>query len=148
MSNQTDANVRALRSLVLASDRFLQAVAAALGVGPSDAMAMAHLRSAGPLNARELADRMSLTPSTVTALLGRLEAAGLARRDPHRTDRRQVVVSLTEEGNARLNRSQEWLAEVLGHMQTESGETERVLVALRGALDVQAGLIRERSEDA
>lgn len=147
MSNQTDGTVRALRALVLAADLYRHTVASALGVGPSDATAMSQLRAAGPLNAREIAVRTGLTPSTVTALLGRLEAAGLAERSPHPTDRRQVVVTLTDDGNATLDRSEKWLIDVLGHMDVRSEETEVVLVALRAALDTQAARIREEAEN-
>lgn len=147
MTNQTDGTVRALRALVLAADHFRQTVGNALGVGASDATAMSQLRAAGPLNAREIATRTGLTPSTVTALLGRLEVAGLAQRSPHPTDRRQIVVSLTEEGNAQLDQSERWLADVLAHMDGRSDETERVLVALRAALDIQDARIRDESEN-
>lgn len=148
MSNQTDENVRALRALVLAADLFRHAVAGALGVGSSDVTAMSQLRAAGKLNARELAGRTGLTPPTVTALLRRLEAAGLAERSPHPTDRRQVVVTLTDEGNVRLDRSERWLIDVLGHMNVQSDETASVLVALRAALDLQAAQIRRETEGA
>lgn len=147
MSNQTGGTVRALRALVLAADNYRHTVAAALDVGPSDATAMSLLRAAGSLNAREIATRTGLTPSTVTALVGRLEAAGLAQRVRHPTDRRQVVVSLTDAGNAQLDRSERWLTEVLAHLDTGPEETERVLIALRATLDLQGARIREKTEN-
>lgn len=147
MSEQSVGNIRALRSLVMAADRFRNTVAFALGVGPSDVLAMSQLRVAGPLSPREISSRMGLTPSTVTALLRRLEAFGLAQRFPHETDRRQVVVALTEEGTARLDRSEQWLAAVLDHMDLGQDEAERVLLALRAALDTQGRLIRQQVEE-
>lgn len=146
MTDQTDGgDIRALRALVLAADRYRHAVAAALDMGPSDAVAMGQLR-AGALNARELATRTGLTPSTMTALLRRLEKAGLAQRSPHPTDRRQIVVSLTDAGHAELDRSERWLAGVLEHMDASPAEAERVLVALREALDIQSAAIQETPE--
>ena len=142
MSGQSKGTIAALRSLVMAADRFRNTVARALGVGPSDVLAMSQLRVAGPLSPREIAVRLGLTPSTVTALLRRLEASGLAQRFPHETDHRQVVVALTEEGMARLDQSEQWLAAVLEHMDMDPGEAERVLVALAAALDTQGTLIR------
>jgi DNA-binding MarR family transcriptional regulator len=40
---------------------------------------------------------LSLTSGSVTALIGRLEHLGWARREPHPEDRRKVIVSLTRE---------------------------------------------------
>lgn len=146
MTQHSDGEIRALRALVLAADLFRQTVADAFGVGPSDLTAMSHLRSAGRLNARELASRTGLTPSTVTALLRRLEAAGLAERTMHPTDRRQVVVALTAKGGSLLDRSEGWLAAVLTRMGQDVREAEGVLVALRTALEVQEARIREELE--
>lgn len=46
----------------------------------------------------ELADRLSVTKRNVTALVDGLEKEGLARRQPHPTDRRSTVVALTALG--------------------------------------------------
>ena len=47
-----------------------------------------------------IADRLSLESSTVTPLVKRLEAAGLALRRRNPQDERQVQVTLTEAGQA------------------------------------------------
>lgn len=147
MTQQSEANIRALRALVLSADLFRQAVADAFGVGPSDLTTMSQLRSAGELNARELASRTGLTPSTMTALFRRLEAAGLAERSPHPSDRRQIVVALTAKGEALLERSEGWLSGVLAHLDAQADEAESVLVDLRTALDIQRAHIRDEVEN-
>lgn len=66
-------------------------------VGPSDAAALARLHVKGPQTPGELAAWLGLSTGAVTELLDRLEAAGHAVRTRHPTDRRKVLVSLTEE---------------------------------------------------
>ncbi|MDQ6836769.1 MAG: MarR family transcriptional regulator, partial [Actinomycetota bacterium] len=51
----------------------------------------------------ELAGDSQVTPGAVTNRVGRLEERGLVRRDVDPADRRQVIVSLTEEGLARAD---------------------------------------------
>ncbi|HWC21309.1 MAG TPA: MarR family transcriptional regulator [Flexivirga sp.] len=143
-----DQRAAQLRGLVLAAEHFRQVVAEQFGIGMTEAAALSHLRRQGPLSARELAELTGLTPSTVTALLGRLEAADLAERTPHPTDRRQIVVRLTAAGNAHLDRSDQWLAEVLDRVDTaDPAEADRVMAGLTAAFDAQSRSIREgRSE--
>jgi DNA-binding MarR family transcriptional regulator len=55
-----------------------------------------------PRPARELADAAELAPATVTQMLDSLAAAGLVRRLRSSEDRRVVLTSLTERGDALL----------------------------------------------
>ncbi|AXK37073.1 MarR family transcriptional regulator [Streptomyces armeniacus] len=54
----------------------------------------------GPMTQRALATRLRVTPRNVTGLLDALEADELVVRGPHPTDRRALLVSLTERGRA------------------------------------------------
>jgi DNA-binding MarR family transcriptional regulator len=54
------------------------------------------------LNLTELANRLHLSPNTVTELCARAEAAGLLNREPADHDLRVVYVRLTKEGERRL----------------------------------------------
>jgi DNA-binding MarR family transcriptional regulator len=49
---------------------------------------------------RELAEALRVTPRNVTGLVDALEATGFVSREPHPTDRRATLVSLTKHGNA------------------------------------------------
>lgn len=139
-----DQRAAELRGLVVAAEHFRQVVAEQFGIGLTEAAALSHLRLHGSLSARELAQLTGLTPSTVTALLGRLEAANLAERQPHPTDRRQIVVTLTAGGNAHLERSEQWLGEVLDRVETaDPAEADRVMAGLRAAFDAQSRSIQE-----
>ncbi|MFF5975923.1 MarR family winged helix-turn-helix transcriptional regulator [Streptomyces sp. NPDC012769] len=68
----------------------------------------------------ELAQDLDLAPASVTGRLDALEKRGFVRRTPSTTDRRRVVVELTDSGRAT------WLGamDVLGH------EEERLLGVL------------------
>ena len=52
----------------------------------------------GPVTAGALAKAADLNPASITALLDSLEERGIARRERDATDRRCVVVTLTDEG--------------------------------------------------
>jgi DNA-binding MarR family transcriptional regulator len=103
-----DEAVRALRALVLAAQGFRQGFANALGVTVSDTLAMSHLAAGGPLSARELAFRTGLAPSSITAMVDRLEHAGLATRTIRADNRRTLDIDLTERGRRALALSARW----------------------------------------
>jgi DNA-binding MarR family transcriptional regulator len=71
---------------------------------------MSYLSMDGPSSPRKLADQVGLTPSTMTALLDRLERAGLAIRHPHPTDRRKSLITITDGGQDALAQVRAWLA--------------------------------------
>lgn len=51
-----------------------------------------------PLRMKELAAKMGVTTGTLTVGVDRLERQGLVARIPHETDRRSILVALTEAG--------------------------------------------------
>jgi DNA-binding MarR family transcriptional regulator len=61
------------------------------------------LRRQGATTQRELAETLRCTPRNVTGLVDALQAAGLVERRPHPTDRRAILVSLTDTGTAIAN---------------------------------------------
>ena len=52
----------------------------------------------GPLAPSIIAGRLMITTGSMTSLLDTLERRGLVRREPHPSDRRQLLVHLTDEG--------------------------------------------------
>jgi DNA-binding MarR family transcriptional regulator len=72
----------------------------------------------GQLTAGEVAAETGLTSGAVTAMLDRLAAADLVRRQPDPTDRRRVLVEPTARARAKV-------AEIYGPFTTELGEFER-----------------------
>ena len=56
----------------------------------------------GPATQAQLAEALDVTPRYVTTLVDALDATGLARREPHPSDRRAVLVHLTERGTSMM----------------------------------------------
>ena len=53
-----------------------------------------------PLAPNEIAERLIISRATVTGLLDSLETRAYVRRTPHPTDRRMLLIELTESGRA------------------------------------------------
>ncbi|KAF4408551.1 MarR family transcriptional regulator [Streptomyces sp. Ru87] len=70
------------------------------GVSRARAGLLWALSHGGPMTQRALATRLGVTPRNVTGLLDALEGDGLVRREPHPTDRRALLVSLTGRGRS------------------------------------------------
>ena len=81
----------------VATDRFDQAVAEALGLNRTDMRCTDVLEQEGPVTAGRLARATGLTSGAITTAIDRLEAAGYARRVRDESDRRRVLVELTPE---------------------------------------------------
>lgn len=88
----------ASRESTRASAGMDEAVVAALGLNATDGRACDLIDQQGVLTAGELAEQLGLTTGAVTALLDRLEAAGMVERVRDATDRRRVHVRGTEVG--------------------------------------------------
>ena len=69
-----------------------------LGVHQVELAALEHLVVLGPLTPGELGHRLGLTSGGMTALAGRLIAAGHVVRRPHPSDRRMRILASTEAG--------------------------------------------------
>ena len=83
----------ALRRFGLEDDRFDAIVARRFDAAPAEFKAMDHILASGGLTPGQLGDRLMLTSGAITALVDRLERLGWAKRVPHPTDRRSVIVS-------------------------------------------------------
>jgi len=59
--------------------------------------------SPSPLPPNEIADRLIITRATVTGLLDSLERRGYVRRTPHPSDRRMLLVEITQAGRETAN---------------------------------------------
>src|SRR5690349_3344391 len=73
---------------------FFRAAAARIEMTDTDMQVIDMLESSGAASAGQLADRMGLTTGTFTAILNRLEKAGLVRRERDPEDGRRVIVRL------------------------------------------------------
>ena len=57
------------------------------------------LHHSGPSNQQALAAALSVSPRNVTGLVDALEAGGFVARQPHPSDRRATLVTLTDRGS-------------------------------------------------
>ncbi|MDN5857009.1 MAG: MarR family transcriptional regulator [Pseudonocardia sp.] len=67
-----------------------------------EALVLLTFARTGKLPMRVMGERLQLHPTSVTNIVDRLQADGLARRTPHPTDRRATLVEITEAGSRRL----------------------------------------------
>ena len=79
-----------------AGDAMDQAAAEFLGIHRTDTRLLDVLQMKGRMSAGELAKAGQLSPGAVTAALDRLERAGYVRRVRDETDRRRVLVEVTD----------------------------------------------------
>lgn len=122
------------------------------GIPPVQLQALAVL-AGGDVRMRELARRLGLATSTVTRLVDRLEAAGLAERRSERPDRRSVLVGLTATGREALQGVRRRLRALVrdliaGLTPHEQGEFLRLLAKVGEGLGVptpQLAPVRIRS---
>lgn len=113
------------RALVHAIDRHRLIMAARQGIGLYELLALAHLHTDGPLTPTALSGRLQVTSASVTGLLDRLEAGGLARRSPHPTDRRRVLVWISDAGTAAVDPAFTLFEEAIAEASHDCDEAER-----------------------
>ncbi|MCX4750667.1 MarR family transcriptional regulator [Kitasatospora sp. NBC_01287] len=91
----------------------------AFGLCMSDFEVLERLAEApGKLRVQVLADKVHLSQSALSRLIGRLEKAGLVERVMCEIDRRGIVVLLSEAGRERYEAARPLHREVIGRMLT------------------------------
>jgi DNA-binding MarR family transcriptional regulator len=86
---------KVIRAYQTSNDNFDQAIADHLGMNRTDMRCIDLIDQAGGMTAGELARAAGLTTGAVTAVVDRLERAGLARRVADPADRRRVRIEVT-----------------------------------------------------
>lgn len=98
--------------------------------------ALAALARHDSMTPGELAEHEKVQPPSMTRVIAVLEERGLVRRKPHATDRRQVVLTVTEEGRdvvQRVRRRREaWLAQ---RLQELTPDERQILLAAAPILE-------------
>jgi DNA-binding MarR family transcriptional regulator len=141
MPSATDtALASTLRLGVMRLARRLRAQRAETDLTLSQLAALSTLDTHGALSPGELAAHEKISPPSMTRLLAALEGAGLVVRTAHPTDRRQVLLAVSREGQALLRedrrRRDVWLAQRLKALDPDDLE---VLTRAAGILDRLAG---------
>jgi DNA-binding MarR family transcriptional regulator len=94
---------RVLELVVLLEQDMTQALARD-GLTKARAPVVWALHQHGPSTQKALADRLGTTPRNVTGLVDGLVTSGFVTREPHPTDRRASLVSLTAHGRRVMTR--------------------------------------------
>jgi DNA-binding MarR family transcriptional regulator len=124
--------LRLLRTIGRSVDIHSKTLASRFGItGPQ--LAVLLLLERGTRGAKEIAGEISLSPATVTGIVGRLQAKGLVERKRSGTDGRRVDISITESGRSVLRRAPPPLhASILsGLSELEDWELNQILSALQ-----------------
>lgn len=95
----------ALRRIFRATDLDAKSLARQTGLTTSQLLVLELLSMAGELTVGGIADKVGLTQGTVTSMIDKLQQRGLVVRRRGSADRRQVKVSLTEEGREMVARA-------------------------------------------
>jgi DNA-binding MarR family transcriptional regulator len=106
-----------LRNSVMRLSRRLRIERASTDLSLNQLAVLGTLRRRGALSVGELAGAERVQPPSMTRTVNHLCELGLVRREPHASDRRQVVVHLCEAGvdvlDADRRRRDAWLAQRL-----------------------------------
>lgn len=111
-----------MRALQAALDRFDRQAATRMGLGRNDATALRLLVEQGPATPAAIMAELAITSGSVTALIDRLERAGLARRRPHESDRRSLVVEASDAGRSACEQAFAPLGELTGKLAARMDE--------------------------
>ena len=99
--NETDTLDQLLELVVLVNEDMTRSLAREGLTVPRARLAWL-IHHEGPATQRALAGSLKVTPRNVTGLVDGLADAGFVTREPHPTDRRATLVSLTERGAATM----------------------------------------------
>ena len=143
MEKRSDHALKVLRQILRKTEIYTRDLARAAGLTASQRMLLQVIDDSGEARAGVLATRMAITQATTTNLLDRLERAGLVKRRRFETDKRQVWVSLTDEGRARLALAPDGLQELFagGFDGLEAWEQSMAIASLErisGLLEADA----------
>jgi DNA-binding MarR family transcriptional regulator len=107
-----------------------------VGLSATHIAALATLERHGPLPLGELAALEKVAPPSMTRVVARLTESGLVDRERHTGDRRQVFITITEQGRQLLaadrRRRDEWLSARLSELPDAD---RKALAAVIGVLD-------------
>lgn len=121
---RTDAALaRSVRNSVLRLARRMRFERASTDLSPSQLTVLGTLSRRGPSTVGELAAAEKVQPPSMTRTVNCLSDLGLVRREPRETDRRQVVVHLSQKAEEVLaedrKRKDAWLATRLKDLTPE-----------------------------
>lgn len=86
---------RLISDIIDTSRELMAQMSRSMGVNATDLAAIQLLMMAGPLTPSEIAQRLDMSPAAVTTVIDRLERVGSVTRNPHPSDRRAILVTVS-----------------------------------------------------
>ncbi|SES26756.1 DNA-binding transcriptional regulator, MarR family [Streptomyces qinglanensis] len=121
--------VNALRAAVMRLSRRLKHQRVDESLSPTEMSVLGTLARCGSATPSELARKEHVQPPSMTRIVAMLEAKGLVRLDAHPEDRRQKVVTQTEQAESMLAAARAkrnaWLTELVQELDEEDRATLR-----------------------
>jgi len=125
-------------------DAFDQAMADYIGINRTDLACLDIIERMRPITAGQLAEAARLTSGAVTAVLDRLEQAGLVERIRDTDDRRRVFIEISAEAMARFQPIFQPFLDEIGHLL--EGWTDEELSTLLRFHELDADLKRRHAQ--
>ena len=138
-ADAAEEGIAALRALLNAADLYRLRISQHYGRSLAETYALSHI-AAGRLSQSDLAARVGLTSGGATAMVDRLEEAGVARRVADPDDRRRHMLEMTELGQELVQHGREGLGRVF------EGFPESRLTELAEELHEVSLRLREQAE--
>lgn len=104
----------------------------AIMCGEMAVMRLLHSGAKQKMTAGELSSRLGMTTSRVAAVLGSLEKKGLLERENDEVDRRRVLVSLTQAGDALCEKRRQHFMKKISMLLSMLGDDAPEFVRLLG----------------
>ncbi len=120
----------AIRRIIRSIDMYSHKLGLSCGVTVPQLSCLLRIVEEGPLTLKDLAAAVDLSPSTLVGIVDRLEHKGLVRRARSTEDRRQVLITATEEGVILANESPSPLQDRLAAALEDLPELERAAITL------------------
>ncbi|MEU0538636.1 MarR family transcriptional regulator [Nocardia sp. NPDC005978] len=141
----TPSDIRALAGelslAVVRLTRHLRGRRADAQISLTQLSALATLNRDGAMTPGALAARERVQPPSMTRVIASLSEMDLVERNPHPTDGRQIIVSLSEQGRALIadetHAREAWMTEQLG------GLTPDQLAVLEEAVSIMKTIVAE-----
>ena len=121
--------IRGAREYSIGTVLFHRAVGQLLGVNVTDMKCLDIMTLKGSASPSELAAHTGLSTSATTAMIDRLEHAGLVVRRPHPTDRRGTLVILSKTATRKLPAMFQSLANSMERLVSSYSEKELEILA-------------------
>jgi DNA-binding MarR family transcriptional regulator len=136
---QIDEVIGDLHRVLLVASRRLRSRAATEDVSVAQFSVLAYLHREGESTPGRLAEFEHVSPPVMTRMIARLESAGLLARHAHPSDRRQILLALTEAGRSIVEEGRRarnaWLHARISHLsEVEIADLQRAADTLGSVL--------------